>query len=293
MLGMEFKSISPPRHFLMSLGDKHNIRPFIRKVYRINAPLIIRANRILEISEEAFLVLKAQVEKKQVEETNHPVIVSGYGSQQVFYFFRRNLSPRIKEKAYRTEIHVRNVPNTYGLQYADNVNTDIIDEVVANLSKIGITEYFEPFYDFLVELIGNATEHGIKDSNFNWWFKYYIENRSIKFVFVDMGIGIIQSYKDSKIPLKYYFINNKNILSDSMNGILGSSTKKSNRGRGMPFIKQIVEKGYISDFLLITNNVSVKYINGKFVYLRNKEFIGTYFSWTITKENFELWMNSR
>lgn len=64
MLGMEFKSISHPRHFRMSLGDKHNIIPFIRKVYRINAPLIIRANRILEFSEEAFLVLKAQVEKK-------------------------------------------------------------------------------------------------------------------------------------------------------------------------------------------------------------------------------------
>lgn len=290
---MEFKSIYPPRHFLMSLGDKHNVISFIRKLYKINSPLIIRANRIIEISEEAFLVLKAQVEKKQVEENSHPVIVSSYGSQQVFYFFRKNLSPRIKEKAAHTEIHVRNNPNIYGLQYADNVNTDIIDEVVANLSKIGITEYFEPFYDFLVELIGNATEHGIKDSKINWWFKYYIENQCIKFVFVDMGIGIIQSYKDSKIPLKYHFINDKYILNDSMNGILGSSTKESNRGRGMPFIKQLVEKGYISDFLLITNNVSVEYINEKFVYSRNKEFIGTYFSWTITKENFELWMNSK
>ena len=290
---MEFRSILPPRHFFMSLGDKHNVISFLRKLYKINAPIIIKASRIIEISEEAFLVLKAQVEKKQVEETNHPVIISGYGNQQVFYFFRRNLSLRIKEKTVKTEIHIRNHPNISGLQYADNVNTDIIDEVVANLSRIGISEYFEPFYDFLVELIGNATEHGIKGSKINWWFKYYIENHSVKFVFVDMGIGIIQSYKDSKIPLKYHFINDKFILQDSMNGILGSSTKKSNRGRGMPFIKHLVEKGYISDFLLITNNLSVEYINEKFVYSHNKEFIGTYFSWTITRENFELWMNSR
>ena len=54
-------------------------------------------------------------------------------------------------------------------------------------------------------------------------------------------------------------------------------------------IKDMVEKSFISDFVLITNSVSLRYNNGQFEQFRHQNFVGTYYSWTISKENFLSW----
>ena len=82
----------------------------------------------------------------------------------------------------------------------DDEIREIIDEEVINLKRIGIKEYYERFSNFLTEIIGNATEHGIKNSDINWWLwrdKDYV-NKKMNYAFVDMGVGIISSYKKAK-----------------------------------------------------------------------------------------------
>ena len=175
------------------------------------------------------------------------------------------------------------------------VDTKVVSDILTELRRIGINEDYRIFYDFLVELIGNAAEHGIQNKNINWWLLYYRvpEQKSFKFVFVDMGVGIIGSYKRSKLQRFIKLKQSSWIIQQAFNGQLGSSTGQSNRGRGLPFIKHCVEKGFISNFILITNNVSLHHENGELQVSSNPNFVGTYLSWTVSKENFISWKNSK
>lgn len=285
--------INFPKIFKITYGDDYEAIPFLQKVFLEKNELIINAGDMREISEEAFLVLKAQLEKRYLERALvlKPVLINGYGSKTVFWFFKKNLNYRTQRP--KSEFHV-NIDINGGDELKETkVDTNIIDNAVKGLEDIRIDEYYEPLYDFLVELIGNAAEHGLKNSKINWWLKWYRVENSICFIFVDMGMGVAQSYKKSKLSLKYYFLSDKYIVRDALNGILGSSTKEDNRGRGMPLISKMVRKKLISDFLMVTNKVSVSFNEEKFVYSRNPDFMGTFFAWTINRENFEIWKTLR
>lgn len=191
-------------------------------------------------------------------------------------------------------IHARTNNASKIYELAKDVNPIVIDREVQNLRKIGIVEYYERFSNFLTEIIGNATEHGIKDKAINWWLwrdKDQV-NKRMKYAFVDMGTGIITSYKKAGLPFRYWFKRDSTILLDALNGKLGSSTKQENRGRGLPAIREMVEKGFISDFRITTNNISLHYENGEFVCTRHRDFVGTFIAWSIDRDNFNIWKQS-
>lgn len=73
---------------------------------------------------------------------------------------------------------------------------------------------------------------------------------------------------------------------------MGSTTRQPGRGNGMPLILENIEKEWISNFFLITNSVSLRYIKGDFRILNTPFFIGTYYSWSISKNNYLQWKNS-
>lgn len=172
------------------------------------------------------------------------------------------------------------------------ITPDVTFRVENELKKISIKDYYE-FNTMVSELVGNAIEHGIRHRNINWWMYHYTDykTRTIKFVFVDMGRGIVESYRKAGLPKQYDRESDDEILMLALKGVLGSSTKEPNRGRGLPQIRDMVEKTFISDFVLITNTVSLRYKNGRFEHTLHQNFIGTYYSWTISKENFILWQN--
>ena len=86
-----------------------------------------------------------------------------------------------------------------------------------------------------------------------------------KYTFVDMGSGIVASHKKAGLPIKYFLLGQKQIVKDTLFGRLGSSTKVSNRGKGLPQLRDMIERHIISNFVLITNNVSLTFENGSFV----------------------------
>ena len=69
---------------------------------------------------------------------------------------------------------------------------------------------------------------------------------NMHYVFVDMGGGIVNSYKNQG------FINQSDteeyMILDAFEGKLGSTTKEPGRGNGLPLIWENVQKGWISDF---------------------------------------------
>lgn len=177
------------------------------------------------------------------------------------------------------------------LHKSNMVNTETIDSIVLKLRKIDVKDYYSPLYDLLVELVGNATEHGIRRKNINWWLHHEIDNdrKCINFFFADMGIGIIESYRRGIEELKNK--DSKYIIVKAMNGELGSTTREEGRGRGLPQISNMVRNNIVSDFILITNNVSLHYKDSDYNIKCIPNFKGTMYRWSVSKENYLIWQN--
>lgn len=270
---------------LRGVNLKESVNAINKLIYYKNKTLSLDFSEIKEMSKGELLVLYAQLEKSILTNQNKIYRIGKLPSE-------KNVKSLLKtsEKIF----HINKQISISEISEPDKeklLNPNLIDLIVKDLKKIGIKEYFTPFYEFLTELIGNAVEHGIENKNINWWLTQEIDTkkRTIKFSFVDMGSGIINTHKKAGLPFKYYFLNDSKIVLDAFKGTLGSSTKQSNRGKGLPQLMSMIENEYISNLVLITNNVYLRYENGVFVEASNPNFIGTYFSWSIDQNNYLKW----
>ena len=262
---------------------------FLRELYFGRHVTVINFSETKHIADEVFMSMFAQTEKAYLDRHCRYNLVRSNDFQ-----VNIKVAKYLGKISTDTMIHARTNNASKIYELARDVNPIVIDREVQNLKKIGIVEYYERFSNFLTEIIGNATEHGIKDKAINWWLwrdKDHV-NKKMKYAFVDMGIGIIASYKKAGLPFRYWFKKDSTKLLDALNGKLGSSTKQENRGRGLPAIREMVEKGFISDFRITTNNISLHYENGEFVCTRHHDFVGTFIAWSIDRDNFNIWKQS-
>lgn len=273
-----------PKYFYMREGHLDKTIPALQKIVKSPFNIVrIDFSEVEDTTRGAYMVFLAQVEKAIIKKKS----IRWHGWPQS----KQVLNIIVGQKNYKhknVQITSDMMPNADSFR---RLEPDFIDEVVNELKRLGLTIYYSPFYDFLTELMGNATEHGIQHKNINWWMLRYRDpsKRCMRYVFVDMGLGIIKSYKESGLLRKYFFKDKKQIPLDIFYGRLGSSTMKEGRGRGLPQIREVIEKGFVSDFVLITNNVSLRYVDNEFVVSKNPNFVGTYYSWTISKENYIKW----
>lgn len=165
---------------------------------------------------------------------------------------------------------------------SSQLTPNVIENLTKELKRIGIKDYFE-LNTMVTEVLGNAIEHGIRGKNINWWMHLYVERGNLKMVFVDMGIGIASSYRRAHIGL---LRSDGWLVRKALQGEIGSSTKKPNRGRGLPQMDFMVRKNFISNFILITNNVTLRYINGKYETESHPNFVGTYYSMDYNQRKF-------
>ena len=284
------KFIKAPSSIL--LKDRH-LNPtilFLAELIKFNKEILaLDFSEIHEMRQGDLLVFAAQIEKSIT--TNRNKII------------RKGALPKTKSiRKLLTKVdnvfHINkpiNIPEVSNAEKENLLNPTLIDNIVNDLKKIGIKEYYYPFNVFLTELIGNAVEHGIENRKINWWLTSEVDNKNriAKYTFVDMGLGIISSHKKAGLPWKYYFKNSIQILLGALSGELGSSTKESNRGKGLPQLRDMIVKENVSDLILITNDVSLNFQNGSFVVRRNPNFVGTYYSWTIDHNNYQIWKNSQ
>lgn len=280
------KHIHLPKYFYMRKGYLKQVINTLNKIVRYPSfEIYLDFSPIEEITKGSYMVLLAQAEKAL--SSGKQILI-----HNDFPKSKKVLDVLSEQKKY---VHKNiNLTATNAIS-TDTVDTVVVSDILSDLRRIGINEDYQIFYDFLVELIGNAAEHGIQNKKINWWLLHYRvpEQKSFQFVFVDMGVGIINSYKRSKLRHRIILRRSSWIIRQAFDGKLGSSTGQSNRGRGLPLIKHCVEKGFISNFMLITNNVSLHYANKELQISRNPNFVGTYLSWTVSKENFISWKNSK
>lgn len=124
----------------------------------------------------------------------------------------------------------------------------------------GYTNYL---YKTLIELMSNTVHHAYnykEEIMFPCWYLYAeYDNSTIRFVFVDTGLGIATTVRKKfyeKIVKK-----DSELIKSAFDGEFRTETKKDYRGLGLPALKEYAEYGYFSSFYVLSGSGEYKYNN--------------------------------
>lgn len=182
------------------------------------------------------------------------------------------------------------------------VNSELGLVVMAEASRTiwGVERTCKGLQRTLLELMQNTNNHaevGEKGAK-HWWLSvnHDKQNKKVKFVFVDYGIGIFESLKNKpqlnkwygwfeKIKNRLLHGGNEEILKLLLEGEMHMTvTGQHFRGKGLPGIKEVLGRNQISNLHLISNNVSAD-VDNSFYKKLGKEFSGTFVSWELNEQN--------
>jgi len=139
--------------------------------------------------------------------------------------------------------------------------------------------------NMIFEMMRNSCDHAFVEEDETQWhlaISHDIQNKVVKFSFVDNGRGIIQSLK-SDTPFKKiinFFSGNDDILETAFRNGIESRTGFKWRGKGLPSIFEGYREGYIKNLLVISNDVILHFDVGNKRILPHS-YKGTYYYWEI------------
>ncbi|ESU18407.1 hypothetical protein FCR2A7T_29890 [Flavobacterium cauense R2A-7] len=152
----------------------------------------------------------------------------------------------------------------------------------------------------LLELMHNTNNHAVlnRKGEKHWWLSvnHDKENKKVSFIFLDYGIGIFESLKNKPEEgkwekLKSYISSlvnkddNSTLLKLLLEGEIHMTvTGKPYRGKGLPGIRQAMQRNDISELKIVSNDVFSNVSNNIYTKLNN-EFSGTFVSWEINSNN--------
>lgn len=152
----------------------------------------------------------------------------------------------------------------------------------------------------LLELMQNTNNHASinQKGEKHWWLSINHDRaqKKVTFIFVDYGVGIFESLKNKptdnkwfgwfeKLKDKLFIGDNHEILRLLLEGEMHLTvTGQHFRGKGLPGIKQVLDRNQISKLKIISNNVSADVADNKYLRLKN-EFSGTFVTWELNESN--------
>lgn len=166
----------------------------------------------------------------------------------------------------------------------DNIR---ISKTVIKVAKhlTGNESHLPKLRTILLEICGNSIEWAETYNN-QWLFGVKYDDDKAIFTITDVGKGILKTLnKKFKHKLKDTFLMKQDdeILQGAFIKKYGSSSRKVNRNKGLPSIKNGSDIGIIQNLKVITNNVILHYDNEfKSELLDKHEFRGTLYRWEVT-----------
>ena len=152
----------------------------------------------------------------------------------------------------------------------------------------------------LLELMQNTNNHAsLSGKGVEYWWLSVNHNkceRKVSFTFVDYGIGIFESLKHKprdnkwfgwleKIKDRLRYGKNFEVLKLLLDGDLHMTvTGQHFRGKGLPGIKEVLNRNQISKLFIISNDVFADVDNNHYKAL-NTNFHGTFLSWELNKNS--------
>lgn len=165
----------------------------------------------------------------------------------------------------------------------------------------GVRRFCKGLQRTLLELMQNTNNHASNRSGeVHWWLSVNHDktNNVVDFYFVDYGQGILKSLenKTSKKIWEGFRMSFRQMLDSSQEpGVIRSLLNGEHRdpkcrkdpyyrGKGLPGIKEVLDRNQISNLHIITNNVFIGITEDKFERL-SRYFNGTFYHWQINKGN--------
>lgn len=169
---------------------------------------------------------------------------------------------------------------------------EAVKKAMSNI--LGQENIYPPVYDDMVEISANSVEHA-NDNIYekNWLISISVEGNILHFILADTGLGILANLRRKKIQAVRDWLLKKgdDVLIDVFNRQYQSITGETNRHKGLPVIYDSFKDGYISDFKVLTNKVMIDFKTQETVYLK-KGFNGVLYSWSVSIDNYNIWLNS-
>lgn len=294
--------VSAPNVFCIKENPQEVVR-FINKLNRYletRTPVFIDLSRVEYIAHDAIVVLLSILslfKKRHVDfNGNFPADEKCCKILRDSGFFS-NLYETQSIK-YDTSIRSKNDIRKHGKEASGEVAKDLIAICTQNIW--GQKCRCQGVYRILIELMQNTHAHASHQAPGveNWWLAVNYDPVANKecFSFVDYGIGVFTSLEGKKENEKFYgmikelrkrFIepNNAKVLKCILDGDLHkTSTGESYRGKGLPGIKQSLERNQISNLYIITNDAYANVNESKFITLSHA-FNGTFIYWELTDKN--------
>lgn len=117
-------------------------------------------------------------------------------------------------------------------------------------------------YRTLIECMNNTRNHAAADAaarHETWWATVFADiGPSIaRYTFVDTGVGIFESVKIRGFfkRMNAMFRDESHLLRGILNGSIGSRTGLPFRGKGLPAIFELLQRGAIRRLVIVANNV--------------------------------------
>jgi hypothetical protein len=155
-------------------------------------------------------------------------------------------------------------------------------------ASVGCSPAMSPIYGTLIECMGNTFDHAHKSRRGReyWWASVYFDEptRTAHFTFLDNGVGIFRSRQLRRIEKLRHIVGlpeQPRILQEIFEGKLASRTGVPYRGRGLPRIYKNVQRGRLTNVIVISNRVRADLAKSEFTSLKNN-FSGTLFHWELS-----------
>lgn len=211
-----------------------------------------------------------------------------------------NSASLIKNSGYLDYFETNIKYKTLSVMYEsrDFVDGRVLKKIIFETSEklYGKKRNNKGMYRMCIELMQNTINHASeKNIKEKWWFhhSYNSNSNSYEFIFLDNGVGILESLKKQE-----YFIHEKikNIFDMSQSFILEkilkgeikkskdrTSTGEEKRGKGLPTVLEAVKKESIKNVIIISNHTLASIIDGEHseFKLLKKNFSGTLFRWEV------------
>lgn len=173
--------------------------------------------------------------------------------------------------------------------------------IVSNCHKNiwGVPGRCKGVFRIILELMQNTHAHAnlSQPGAENWWFGVnYDATRNVEcFSFIDYGVGVFTSLENKLPGTKFYkalekmkrifgISNNATALQHIMAGDLHrTSTGQSYRGKGLPGIKDALNREQISRLVVITNDVRAEVNNDNYELLP-RSFSGSFIYWELSEK---------
>lgn len=190
--------------------------------------------------------------------------------------------------------HIPNIKERFQISHGQSADGELVGKICDFINSImGKTDLLSTkrLYPMIMELMTNTRQHAYNKNNkssvmeCNWYI--FAENlgNSIKFIFLDTGVGIpatlYYDYKEKIIQLFPSQRRDAAYISSALQGAFRTETKKSNRGKGLPGIYQDSINGRIKNMSIISGKGKCTVMSNGEIREKNLSsyFEGTLFCW--------------